>query len=227
MDRIDVDKVARTLLEDMWAQRHLLIPERDATRLEVADPQLAAKYLLIDFQIEDQIGAAFAYRGAKFETAGLIDRQRRRIAVSRRFPKEAMVFTAAHEIGHWLLHPGEVMHRDRPIAWPPANGQLRPQMEREADYFAACFLMPRSLLADTVEALFAACPVVIDERTAFAIDMSDHRQLVKTREGSLERARALARARHFGLRHFAPLHEQFGVSMSAMAYRLQELGLVR
>jgi Zn-dependent peptidase ImmA (M78 family) len=119
------------------------------------------------------------------------------------------------------------MHRDRPISWPPANGQVRPAMEREADYFAACFLMPRGLLSDAVERLFGACPVVIDDRTAFAIDMTDYQALLKAQEGSIERARAVARARHFGLKHFAPLHQQFGVSLSAMAYRLQEIGVVR
>ena len=228
MDKVAIENAARGLLQNMWEQRHLLVPEREVTPLEIADPMLAAKYLLIEFVIEEQIGGPFAYRGQRFETAGLIDRQARRIAVSRRFRKDVMVFTAAHEIGHWQLHRDEVvMHRDRPVAWPPASGPVRDPVEREADTFAACFLMPRSLLADFVETLFGACPVVIDERTAFAIDASDYEALLRTPAGSIEHARAVARAPHFGLRHFAPLHQQFNVSVSAMAYRLQELGLVR
>jgi len=203
----------------------LLVPEREATRLEIVNPALAARFLLIDFVIEEQIGGPFSFRGARFETAGLLDRQARKIAVSRRFPKEVLLFTAAHEIGHWVLHPREVMHRDRPVTWPTI-GVKRPPIEKEADYFAACFLMPRVLVTAVIETLFGACPVVIDERSAFAIDMTNYHLLLNAKEGSIERAKAVARTPHFGLRHFAPLHKQFGVSASAMAYRLQELALV-
>jgi Zn-dependent peptidase ImmA (M78 family) len=228
MDRVDIGKAANTLLEKMWEQRHLLVPERAVTRIEIAEPGLAAKFLLINFLIEEQIGGQFAYRGQKFETAGLLDRQARKIVVSKRFPKEVMVFTAAHEIGHWVLHPDEVMiHRDRAVTWPPVGSQVRPKQESEADYFAACFLMPRSLVIEFVGKLFGACPLVIDDRTAFAIDASDYEALLRAQEGSIERARAVARASHFGLKQVHPLHKQFGVSVSAMAYRLRELGLVR
>jgi Zn-dependent peptidase ImmA (M78 family) len=228
MDRIDIEKAANNLLQKMWEQRHLLVPEREVTRLEIADPALAAKFLLIEFVIDEQIGGQFAYRGQKFETAGLLDRQARKIAVSRRFPKDVLVFTAAHEIGHWVIHPNEVMvHRDRAVSWPPAGGQARPKLESEADYFAACFLMPRNLVMDAVEGQFGSCPVVIDDRVAFAMDTTEYEILLRAKEGSVERARAVARASRFGLKPLHPLHKRFGVSVSAMAYRLRELELVR
>lgn len=228
MDRIDIEKAANKLLQKMWEQRHLLVPEREVTRIEIADPGLAAKFLLIEFVIEEQIPGQFAYRGQKFETAGLLDRQTRKIVVSRRFPKEVLVFTAAHEIGHWVLHPKEVMvHRDRAVSWPPSGERARPKLESEADYFAACFLMPKNLVMDAVESQFGSCPLVIDDRVAFAMDPKDYEVLLRSKEGSIERARAVARASRFGLKPLNPIHKQFGVSVSAMAYRLRELDLVR
>jgi Zn-dependent peptidase ImmA (M78 family) len=53
--------------------------------------------------------------GAKATVAGLIDRQQGVIAVSRAYSSETMRFTGAHELGHYLLHEDEVMHRDLPV----------------------------------------------------------------------------------------------------------------
>ncbi len=50
-------------------------------------------------------------------------------------------FSLAHEFKHLLDHPTEgLLYRDR--GWLSARGQR----ERAADYFAACLLMPRSIL---------------------------------------------------------------------------------
>jgi len=49
-------------------------------------------------------------------------------------------FTVAHELGHYRLH----YDPDFPyvhISWK-TNGQEKPQEEREADFFAACVVMP-------------------------------------------------------------------------------------
>ena len=43
----------------------------------------------------------------------MIDRTRGIIAISTRFPYPAQRFTGAHENGHYVMHPHEIMHRDR------------------------------------------------------------------------------------------------------------------
>ena len=43
------------------------------------------------------------------------------------------------------------MHRDRPVHGIGVQTSSRPPHEREADYFAACFLVPESLLADALD----------------------------------------------------------------------------
>jgi hypothetical protein len=54
-------------------------------------------------------------------------------------------FTIAHEIGHFVLHPGRVA----PERGGPANQAGRDQ-EREADVFAAELLMPEHLVRQAV-----------------------------------------------------------------------------
>ena len=44
-------------------------------------------------------------------------------------------FTVAHELGHWVLHRDLI-------------GENSPQMEREADKFATCLLMPENLVRE-------------------------------------------------------------------------------
>lgn len=54
-------------------------------------------------------------------------------------------FTIAHEIGHFLLHPGLVS----PQRSGPVNAEMQ-RLEREADAFAAELLMPEHLLRQAV-----------------------------------------------------------------------------
>ena len=60
-----------------------------------------------------------------------------------RISVERWIFTAAHELGHLLLHSGQY---DPEAADPPASGgkEADRKSEREADAFASEFLMPES-----------------------------------------------------------------------------------
>jgi len=103
-----------------------------------------------------------------FEVAGFINRLHKTIEISKRFPRETMRFTGAHEIGHWLMHPKENMHRDRPINGLTSNTYKKPFMEAEADYFAACFLMPKITVKNCFEEKFnITAPLEINDTTAF------------------------------------------------------------
>lgn len=190
-------------------------------------PEVAARHLDIDFCYEEEIPKVFGFRGSYYEIAGLIDRQANKIIVSKRFPLDTIKFTGAHELGHWLLHPNEVMHRDRPIKGL-ANSNSRDSKEKEADYFAACYLMPRKLITKAMESTFrASAPLAIDDTAAFWLSPSDPDSILRAENGSLNRALAVASARTYGGRHFYSLAQQFNVSATSMALRLQELNLIR
>ncbi len=159
--------------------------------------------------------------------AGLLDRQAKKIAVATQFSKEIVRFTAAHEIGHWLLHPHEIMHRDRPIDGSNNIEEARSAIEKEADYFSACFLMPENLLITKFEEMFGNEPFIFDDTAAFNMSPSDPDILLNADEDSLDREFALAKCTRYNGRQVYSLSQKFGVSNSAMAVRLKKLKLIR
>ena len=85
------------------------------------------------------------------------------------------------------------MHRDRPVHGIGVQTSSRPPHEREADYFAACFLVPESLLADALEfAFLTKSPFVFDDAAAFHLSPKDPDSVLRPEVGSLARALALA-----------------------------------
>jgi len=163
------------------------------------------------------------------KTAGILDRRERKILVSEEVDVEERRFTAAHEIGHLLLHEGvreTYLHRDRPKVGMTKNGNLRPWYEIEADYFAACFLMPKRRVIEAFQCFFAdKIPFEITSENANDLFPDDPAALSRLSKGSL--ANVLASASHFRDKKFLPLYRTFRVSVAAMARRLDELGLVQ
>ncbi len=54
-----------------------------------------------------------------------------------------MRFTIAHELGHYILHPKDdvtIDYRDKEYS------NQKPKKEKQADFFAACLLMPESFV---------------------------------------------------------------------------------
>lgn len=230
MVRDHIEQEAKRLHSEIWNNKHLLWPEQQLSPIQMLRPEAAAQVLGVVYQEYTSLGGArFSYRGEKFITAGLIDRQSSRIAVSTEFSREVVRFTAGHEIGHWTLHPNEIMHRDRPIGssiW--GASAKRPAMEREADYFSACFYMPARLLSERFSAQFGiTLPFVFDEATCFHLGLTDLDSFLYPEEDSLDREYALARCVSYRGRQLNSLSKQFGMSDSAMAIRIKELKLVR
>lgn len=224
MDKTKIEELARQLQMAIWDNRKEIWSDRDPSYFEVLDPELAANHLGITYALRESLGK-FGALGAQFEVAGSLDRQRGVISVSRKFPSATMRFTAAHEMGHWLIHPGEIMHRDRPIKGLEVGlEQQRPAQEKEADYFAACFLMPGKLVERTFKRLFGA-NFVFDDAAAFKLSPGDPNAFLRPRQNSLSRELILGTARTFNGLHFKSLAEQFSVSPTTMAIRLRELNL--
>ena len=196
-------------------------------RYELVEPHLAAEVLGFDFVSEDSLGQ-FGERGNRFEVAGAYDRKRKVIQVSTRFLLEEVRFTGAHEIGHVILHPQHgPLHRDRPISRSGQPNPAKPVIEQEADFFAACFLIPDQLLEREFKARFGSKhPFELDEAAAFFLHLDDQFEDVSNGVEPLVLARSLTVATSFGGEHFYSLAQRFRVSPSAMALRLVEVGLV-
>jgi len=222
VNRAAIQRIVRELHELLWKERARL--PANSRPVDFLDPTFVASVLGVDFEVVPSLGT-FRENGVDYRTAGIVDRNRKRISVSREFSPAVMRFTAAHEIGHWLMHPNEVMHRDRPIDSPDQSP--RSEVESEAEYFAATFLMPPNLLKKDFEARFGQSPLVFDEGVALALGARNLSRVMSASEDSRLRERLLAKAIRFGQLSFDSLADVYGVSTSAMAGRLEELKLAR
>jgi hypothetical protein len=222
-----IESKARELQISMWKERSALWHRGcEPHPMDMLDPEKASILLGLQFEYADSLGR-FGHGNDKFEVAGLIDRQIGKIAVSRRFSQECMRFTGAHEIGHWLMHDREVMHRDRPVYGVTVDREKRSFLEKEADYFAACFLVPQKLLISAFkEAFQTEIPLQLNDHTAFALSPTDHESLLRSEGTGMDFALALASATTYNRRHINSLASRFRVSNTTMAIRIKELGLI-
>lgn len=223
-----IQEEAYKLQVELWRSRHLLDQRRDLSPLQVFQPEHAAFILDVDYQEVPTIGEErFGGHGERYKAAGAVDINARRILISTDFPATVRRFTGAHEIGHWILHRKEmrVLHRERPVDGPRVT---KDRLERDADYFAACFLIPEKLLFNAFCAQFGVNgPITFTDTVCYHLNQNDHNALLYASEDSLDRELALARCASFNGRHMISLSAQFGVSDTAMAIRIKELGLSR
>lgn len=196
--------------------------------IELLDPALAAELLGLDFEYQPDLGK-FGQGSDRFEIAGALDRSASRIVVSTKFHPDTVRFTAAHELGHWMVHEFDAPHRDRPIRGMVSEQYRRSVEEREADYFAACFLVPPNLFRRDFEKAFrVTAPFVFTHDNALELSGgNDPDALLYPEEGSLARELTLANAKSYRGNHFESLAAQYRVSDYSMAIRIRELKLIR
>src|SRR2546426_4114470 len=72
--RLEIEERAQALRFEIFDQRQWIWPDRNPRGLDVADPQIAAQILGINFEYLEEIG--FSIPSQKFETAGLLDRRK-------------------------------------------------------------------------------------------------------------------------------------------------------
>jgi hypothetical protein len=224
MDKLGIEEQAVRLRREIYKRRHEFWPDREPHPFEMVDPEKAAAVL--DLTFESQPDLTFYLLDRKFEAAGALDREGRRIAVATRFGLDVARFTASHEIGHWLLHKDQQNFRDAPIKGLERN--IRDPQEREADRFAAFFLMPAHFVRKIFRLMFLSeKPFVFNEQTINLLGRAnDLSALLYPQKDSLIRERALASAKRFNGRVMTSLAEMFHVSVETMAIRIKELELV-
>ena len=223
MDKMAIEKEARRLQSEIWSRRDHRYQFGAPGIPTLFDPRNVADHCGLYFDVRDKLDTDYWGGG---EAAGLWQRNRSTILVSRRYSFEVQRFTAAHEIGHFIMHPqvgDRTLHRELPLNGPRGN---RPPMEQEADYFAACLLMPRKAVVNEFNTRFASKhPLVLNETVAYHLKI-DAGTMFSQPRGSLLFAEAVARAQQFDRRRFPSLAQFFGISAHAMAIRLEELNLV-
>jgi len=219
----DLELIVRTLHRLMWMHREKLLGTAHVDPAEIVDPALALKALGYRVVEHETLGEHAAGKDT-YEVAGLMDRDHGEVHISRHFDLWSRNFTAAHELGHALLHAGSGLHRDR--APDGSAARSRDPQEREADQFAGYFLLPEKLVRAAFLNRFLAAPFELTEATAFALASEPLAQLRRQCRSERDLSRRLASTHYYNSRHFRSLDEKFGVSVEVMAIRLEELGLV-
>ncbi|MFO8088382.1 MAG: ImmA/IrrE family metallo-endopeptidase [Desulfatiglandaceae bacterium] len=143
----------------------------------------------------------------------------RRILINERLFEHSsegrLVFTCAHEAGHWVLHrryadsSGKEGAKNDAIVGKAVND--RDPIEWQADYFASCLLMPEKQVGEAFQRICGTPPVIVRAERGTLEDSS--------REAFAEQwpyiAAAMCEAGGFS-----------NVSRQAMIIRLQDLGLI-
>ena len=221
---VPIERRARFTQLELWNLRAELWGTEEIDPLDALEPGVALK--LKGFQIEtvSTLGEMIS-SGKSVQVAGLIDRKRRIVRVaSSRFSHVEQRFTAAHELAHSILHPhGALLHRDRPA--DTTRWQKDPE-EREADFFAACFLMPEKQVRLWFRRLFLTDQFALNDDTAFALCAKPIDIVLSRFRSHRDLSLALARTISYNGRQSKSLAELFRVSPTAMAHRLEELRLV-
>jgi hypothetical protein len=225
MDAKRIEKAVRELQTEIYWSRKILFPVSVPPIEALFQPDVAARILQIDYQERPQL-AKFSHGNKAYETAGMLNRRDNVIYVSTKFPPPSVRFTGAHEIGHYMLHTGQAMHRDRPLF--NDDSAARPIQEREADYFAACFIAPEKLVVDAFEKRFGRVPLELTETVAFhLVGQTRMHELTGPHVKLADFAASVVSVEKFGNNRFQSLANHFGLSIGAMAIRLIELKLLK
>lgn len=234
--REEIIEAARQLLIQLWKKRYQIWPNPPNVwdLFPLPTEIIITELLGVEYEEPIEIPSLASLRQdiVTAETAGFMDRDHPRIVVAQNVKIEWRRFTAAHEIAHWILHPAIKSHRDRPITGAERANPSRPPEEQEADLFAAELLMPRKILRQYFNRYFGE---IIDGREpnedlAFWLSAGtkqniDFIELAK--RPARYRALLISQLSSYKGRHFISLADRFGVSPTAMAIQLEDLGLVK
>jgi Zn-dependent peptidase ImmA (M78 family) len=221
-----LETLVREFQNQLWIHRES-IWKRTAPKnpIEVLQPRTVLEKVLGYAYYESATLGMHEVNGERFETAGIIDKRNKTVSISTHFPAASQLFSLAHELAHAILHDKTVLHRDKSIDGP--GGANRSAEERQADKFAAYFLMPATSVVDIFEGVFHRPVFEIDEATALALGVENPSDLKRHCQDRRGLARLLAAVDRFAGQHFKPMAVVFGVSIETMAIRLEELELVR
>ena len=211
------------LQRELWNRRNELWDTPPENPIRSLDPGVALWDRGYSIITVPDLGEMFE-DGRRSVVAGVLDPEKRAVEIVAHLSNESRLYTAAHELGHAELHAStSLIFRDRPVAGPTQRSNER---EREADWFAACFLMPRQLVTRLFHRNFGRERLGLTNETTYMLADVSLRQFKSGCRTLRDFSRQVAMADRYGESRFQPLSEAFGVSASTMAIRLEELGLV-
>jgi formiminotetrahydrofolate cyclodeaminase/Zn-dependent peptidase ImmA (M78 family) len=223
--RSDIDLRVADVQRLVWDQHKAASPENHSSidYVSLLRPEIALRHLGYKFEENETLGT-FRSGGETFEVAGLLEADLGRVRISAQMNQNVRRFTAAHELGHVILHPHLLeAHRDRPL---DGSTTARARIELEADRFASSYLMPANLVRSRFELMFGRAPFLLSEDTEFALGITSSSRTQRSPRSRRGLARTLASAVRYNGRQLVPLAAQFTVSIEAMAIRLEELRLL-
>jgi Zn-dependent peptidase ImmA (M78 family) len=127
----------------------------ERTAEDLSSPYSAPPIPVLEIAEQNGVNVVFANFGSNAEkVAGLCDFENARIYVNEDETAERQSFTIAHELGHWMLHRQTFI--DDPDRYPVLPRFSQPDrndpLEKEANKFAACLLVPSRLLRPVKDA---------------------------------------------------------------------------
>lgn len=214
-----IEEAARKLAHAIWLQRDALWPDGvPDDPVELLNPEKA--FELIGYEVFKR--SSLGVIDGDVDVAGIIDKENFTAELSLLMPPYVMNFTAAHELGHAIMHQQSGLHRDKPLDGSSIGP--RDQVELEADKFAAFFLMPAKLLICRFNERFP--PELLQrDNLQHLLNRNKDKRIEKELSTKRGLARALAGLDSVNGKALFSLAEQFKVSREAMAIRLEELGL--
>jgi Zn-dependent peptidase ImmA (M78 family)/formiminotetrahydrofolate cyclodeaminase len=225
--RVDVENSVRELQILIWNNKHLLWKENiPKNELEILKPAFIFKKAMGYDYISSSTYGVLINNDEAIEVAGIIDQPKKIVAVSNKFSVQVQNFTAAHELGHAILHEQAILHRDIPVDSIGKRG-TRDKVEIEADSFATYFLMPTKWIKIEFEKRYSNGTFQINENTAFKFGGRSITDIKKECKNIRGLSRKLASTELYDSKNFISLAKQFNVSIEAMAIRLEELNLVK
>lgn len=225
MSNSEIEKLVRQLQNTIWVQRDIIWKKESVkTPLDILQANMVLEKVMgYTYQTPNSLGI-YEQDGDFFEIAGLINKNERLVQVSKRFPIETQNFTAAHELGHAILHKQTVLHRDKPLDGSSTTQRSREEMQ--ADKFATFFLMPTKLVEDIFFEMFETPKFTINESSVLAIRGGSIDSLRRRSKDKRGLARLLSTTEFYGGKSFNSLIKIFKVSTETMAIRLEELDLL-
>lgn len=218
----DIETLARKIQNALWTYQDFIWPNGSpANLLGVLKPEKVIHLLKYAFHKVDTLGV----NESNEEIAGIINNDDFTIHISSKYTSEIINFTTAHELGHALLHDQIELHRDIPLDGSEI-AQNRPIVERQADKFAAYFLMPGKTVKQLFQKIFQMDQFTITENTSEMLANCPPTELRKVIRNRRELSRFIAKCEFYNYKSFRSLSKIFNVSVEAMAIRLEELKLI-
>ena len=109
----------------------------------------------------------------EYEIEGAFFRKGNKILINSNRPPKRMAFTLAHELGHAVMHTDV----DRDILLRDGKSSSADYLEKEANKFAACLLMPEYMIRQQMEkwGISSAHPDILENLFGVSLQSMNYR----------------------------------------------------